>query len=253
MFQLHLAHKKDSKKNPPQTKLAEYLLTETKARQEKIFNNPIMVCALYLDPRFHVELVRSRDKCDLAKENLLKIWQKIQALSSNDAVQPQAVEQINTSNGSEFDEFDALEKRLLGEQQENNIRDNESITSPNNNDDIEMIIELYQPQPIPVKSSVVSYWEQMKDEQKELYQIASVVFSVPPTEVQIERDFSRLDCVFTKRRGNLCPSRLEDIFVIHLNPDLFEVVTQEDIAELYMQLEAEDIDETPSVAKKLKF
>lgn len=82
------------------------------------------------------------------------------------------------------------------------------------------------------KCSVHEYWESVKEEHKKLYKLAMVIFSIPPTEVQIERDFSSLDVVFTNRRGNLSSSRLEDIFLIHLNKDLFYNVNNDDINEL---------------------
>lgn len=93
----------------------------------------------------------------------------------------------------------------------------------------------------------------MKEEHSELYRIAMVVYSVPPTEVQIERDFSNLDCVFTKRRGNLCQSRLKEIFLIHLNTDLFRIAMEQEVTELYKALEVKDAPKKTTAKRNLNF
>lgn len=59
-----------------------------------------------------------------------------------------------------------------------------------------------------------------------------VVYGIPPTEVQIERDFSALNFVFSNRRCMIQEERLEDIMVIHLNPDLFYEVKEEELIAL---------------------
>lgn len=237
-MQLHL--EAYSKRSTKKTVLANHLLEQTKKRKDKIFNNPLMACALYLDPRFQSEILKSPVKVNEAKATMLKIWRRLIALRASDTNQLVQAEEINSSNESnfEFDELLALEKHLQRDRQSNEQQNNVA-SSQNYSEDIETIIDTYQPDSIPLTSSILSYWEDMKEKERQLYDIASVVFSVPPTEVKIERDFSHLDCVFTKRRGNLCHNRLEDIFVIHLNKDLFEVVTQQEISDLYEEMTSE--------------
>lgn len=238
-MQLHLeAIAKRSNK----TVLAKQLLEQTKSKKENIFNNPMMTCALYLDPRFHSEIHKYPEKVIKAKETMLKIWRRLIALRANDTNdtnnQLGEAEKINSSNESnfEFDELLALERHLQPDNQRNEQQNNVN-SSTYGSEDIEFIIDIYQPNSIPLASSILGYWEDTKEEQPQLYEIASVVFSVPPTEVKIERDFSHLDFVFSKRRGNLCHKRLEDIFIIHLNKDLFEIVTQQELNELHKEID----------------
>lgn len=250
-MQLHLeAYSNRSTK----TELAKHLLDETKKRKKNIFDNPLMGCALYLDPRYRSELLISPEKVEQAKQQMLTIWRRLNILHPSVTNRSVETDKINLSNDSsfEFDELLALEKHLQRDNQ--NIEPhNSNISSQNCYEDIETVIDIFQPDPIPLTSSILGYWENMKEEHRELYRIASVVFSVPPTEVQIERDFSHLDCVFTKRRGNLCQSRLEDIFIIHLNPDLFEIVTQQEISELYKELNLKETGQTISTKKNYNF
>lgn len=216
------------------TGYAKLLLNALKNRNEIIFNNPLMSCALYLDPKFHRKLNEYPEKMEQAKKNILKIWRRLIALRElNPQHQEQTETTANVSTDSfefDFNEEDAVSKFVQGKTNElqNNVT---STTSKDRDVDIEMEIELFQPSSEQV-SSVVEYWENLKEEQNVLYEVAMVIFSVPPTEVQIERDFSALDFIFTKRRGNMSENRLEDIFLIHLNKDLFYLSNQDEINEL---------------------
>lgn len=214
------------------TGLAKHLLTALKNRNEKIFNNPLMSCALYLDPRFHFQFIKCTEKTEQAKENLLKIWRRLNILRG-DAVIEEGESSIksNDSLNFDFDEGAALAAHLQ------NKSVTKQATVQGNYDDIEYLIENYQPDELDLNTSILAYWELKKDELKELYQLGTVIFSVPPTEVQIERDFSALDFIFTKRRGNLSAFMLENIFVLHLNKDLFYKVNEEDINLLFSELE----------------
>lgn len=103
-----------------------------------------------------------------------------------------------------------------------------NLASPEVNrqtDDIEIKVDLFQPDPMPASASALAYWESIKEDNFELYQIAMAIFSVPPTEVQIERDFSSLGWVFSERRTRLRHDLLEDIMIIYLNKELYEIVS----------------------------
>lgn len=78
---------------------------------------------------------------------------------------------------------------------------------------------------------LLKYWEGNQKQHPELYKLAKVIYSVSPTEVQIERDFSKLNFVFSDRRCQLTKERFQDIMIIHINPDLFETVANEALDE----------------------
>lgn len=58
-----------------------------------------------------------------------------------------------------------------------------------------------------------------------------IVYAIPPTEVQIERDFSKLNYVFTNRRCKIQSERLQDIMLININPECFYLVKKQEIME----------------------
>lgn len=225
-MQIHL--KKCTEKSMFKTGLAGHLHDAMVKRNKNIFSNPLMACALYLDPRYRLVLNQCPEKKEQEKTNLVKIWNRLHAISEADMDRTEEKEASNNSFTVEFDEEKELSQHLFG--------DSTTSQTPPTTIDIEIELDLFQPAPIPIKSSIMEYWETAKEEYKPLYELALVIFSIPPTEVQIERDFSHLEFMFTNRRTSLKESRLEDIFLIHLNKDLFYKVNSEDIEEMYENL-----------------
>lgn len=223
---LHLEHfvgKRQFKSN-----LAKHLLTALEVRSKNIFNNPMMLAALYLDPRFRNKLLESEDKTDQAKRMLSKIYRRMHCLQAEN--EPEAgASRGNTSNDSLNDEFD--EAAALTAFVNNTGASQPNIQRATATIDIDHIIDLFQPEPLQVTESILKYWESMKENERVMYELAMAVYSIPPTEVQIERDFSSLKWIFSDRRGCLTQSRLEEILMIHLNKDLFYKVNEENLLE----------------------
>lgn len=227
-MQLHFEHliRQQNEKNKltNSTGLATYLLQAARNRNQNIFKNPLMLCALFLHPRYHCEAVKNSQDTSIVKEKLLNIWRRLNVLGATHDDH----EKKSLDTTLDFDYDEAISQYLQPHNSSKNTLHGGS--APNPNDDIEMVIDLYQPEPQNGVTSILEYWESKKEHP--LYKIAMAIYSVPPTEVQIERDFSQLDFVFTKRRGNLDHLRLEDIMLLHLNKDLFYVVKTEEINDL---------------------
>lgn len=100
------------------------------------------------------------------------------------------------------------------------------------NVDIEIELEMFDPEPMTADESIFQYWHSRKNQHQKLYELAKCIFAIPPTEVDIERDFSKLNFIFTERRRNLSQEYLEAILRIHLNKDLFFVIKDEELSEL---------------------
>lgn len=216
-------------KSSYKTGLAECLYNALQKRKEVIFTNPLMSCALFLDPRFHIVVARDQNKMHEARENLLKIWRRMHVLHASARNSNNLEESGQSSNidSFEFDEAAAM-NQFLG-QSESPVNHNKTI-------DIEAVLDSFQLDPLPVEKSVLEYWESAKEEHEELIELAMVVFCVPPTEVQVERDFSHLDHIFTDRRCRLTEERLDDILLLHLNKDLFFEVNASDRDMLFKQM-----------------
>lgn len=183
-----------------------------------------MACALYLDPRYRNAIVSNDDKKEEAQATLKRLWHRLDAINATQSNDSTAVE-VNVSSDLSVDDFDENQAVY---QLYNPANATDQILT-----DIESKIQLFQPDSTTF-SPVLKYWESMKDTEPELYKLAMVVFAVPPTEVQIERDFSDLKWIFTERRYNLSQTRLEAILLLHLNKDLFYKVNEKQVRTLQM-------------------
>lgn len=219
------------KKPNYQTNLASHLLNAITERKEEIFNNPMMTCALFLDPRFRNQIVRDEYKMQEAKTALLNIWRRLITLDASQSVEEKD-DGINTSTKSdvsfEYDEQAELEKYLGSSFATESTVTNVSQRGEGK-EDIEHLLDMFDPEPIKSNENIIQFWENNKNEHKEIYKLATVVMGIPPTEVQEERNFSKLNYVFTDRRCKLTEERLEDIMTINLNEETFYLVKQEEI------------------------
>lgn len=218
--QLHLKNCIELKKKF-KTDLAKHLLNDINERKETVFNNPLMTAALFLDPRFRRVIVQDEEKMDEAKKTLKNIWRRLLTLGAsaneNDMSITTSEKSVNSDSSLVFDDPEALDNYLAGNQAVNTVVN--SVTTQNRN--IENLLDFFDPPKISSDADIMKYWEEMANEEPELYQLAMVVFAIPPTEVQLERDFSKLNFIFSDRRCNLTEERLEDIMIIHLNDELF--------------------------------
>ncbi|XP_031639804.1 uncharacterized protein LOC116351802 [Contarinia nasturtii] len=211
-----------------------------KERQKTIFINPVLQSSLYLDPRFRSEITRDEEKCSRAIEFLSNLYCRIQEIKNAVSETTSPKNSIIMSVSSERvvnDDFDSpgrLKKYL--ERNSLSTTPNESLELPTQSEqsttgsDIKTIIESFQPKHLDLNGSILNYWELEKENSSKLYEIASVLYATPPTEVQIERDFSTLEFIFSQRRGNISNELLEDILLINLKSDIFEEIRKEKLA-----------------------
>lgn len=208
------------------TNLAKHFLNALESRNKFVFQNKFMKCALFLDPRFRQEILRDEIVVEEAKQTLLQLWCRIQ----NNESKTNTSESESTScadHDFEFDEQSELQRYLSRHTQNSN-----NALNMNQHESIEMMLDSFDPDPLAADKSILDYWDTVREIHPNLYQLAMVVYAVPPTEVQIERDFSKLKHVFSDRRCQIQSERLEDIMIININPEIFYVVKEEEINNL---------------------
>lgn len=195
------------------TKLSQNLIECLKDRYETIFNNPKMECSLFLDPRFRGIILNNQEVLDRTEANLVELHNRLQSLKAN------TTQQFSNESSDlhlSFDEQEALNKHMTANASQNNIQTHLSI---------EDAISSFQPDILPSEKSVLDFWETQKSSL--LYDLAMAIYSIPPTQVQIERDFSSLGHIFSERRYRLSQHRLEQILLIHFNKEIFYEVKRE--------------------------
>lgn len=227
-----------------QTGLAQHLLDAITERKEEIFSNPMMTSALFLDPRFRNQIVRDETKLEQAKANLLNLWRRLISLDGNKSTKEEKEEEgaTNTSKKSdisfEYDQQAELDKFLAVSFATESV-DSSDLQKEEEKGDIEYLLDTFDPEPIKSNENVLKYWEDNKEKHKDIYKLAIVIMAIPPTEVQTERDFSKLNHVFTDRRCNLTEERLEDIMILNLNDEIFQLVKEEEINAMMAQMLSE--------------
>lgn len=213
LMELHLA--KCIAKKLFKTGLARHLLTSIKKRKDKIFNNPLVASAFFLDPRYRGQVMKDPAKVTIAKEFLKKLFYRMRSCNDSNRQGSQAQNLSSSDLTIDFDGSFELNEFLKGNKPATNVNDSDVPI------DIDSILDSFNPEYLQANESIVDYWLSKKNTHPVLHDIAFIIFAIPPTEVQIERDFSALRNIYGEKRYALSKSRLEDILIIHLNKDLF--------------------------------
>lgn len=218
-----------SKKNY-KTSLANHLIKALEVRNHAIFANSFMDGALFLDPRFRNQVISNETRKNNCKALLVKVWQRINGNHSNST-------DADSSHISEISfDFDA-QAALNAMMQKSTPNDQANASQTEPGTQIEQILDSFNPERMPCEKSVLEFWENSKLVHPELYKLAMAIYAVPPSETQIERDFSRLNFVFTERRCSLQSQRLNDIMFISINPSTFYSVRDEELEVLNRSLQ----------------
>lgn len=124
----------------------------------------------------------------------------------------------------DFNDSQLLDNHLSG-----TVRDE---AAPQTSDVVDIVLELhiFDPEQITSDQDIIAYWS--SHENHHLYELARCLYAIPPTEVEIERDFSLLNFIFTQRRHRLTEKHLEAILRIHLNKDIFHLIKREELSKL---------------------
>jgi hypothetical protein len=215
--------------SPACDRLCKALLQSLQNRKADLITNRAMLCCIFLDPRFKHKL--QVDETALVKLLVCDMWEEIRKMN----------QATDTSNGENTNsDYDLLENFLA-------ITDDSCISSPpersNENERVDYnkskngflnVIEKYESSVTRLhhKESVLQFWEKNKSTLPELYEVASVYFSIPPTQATVERTFSVLGFIFNNRRYNLSEGMLEHIMKIKMNKDLAQVVFEEELNEI---------------------
>lgn len=207
------------------TNLTQQLLNSLNNKKRYVFNNQFMSSALFLDPRYRQFIMNDAVLVEKAKQTLFRLWQRINVnYNQATASTTQNVnEQANDDFDFQFDEQAELNKLIFG------VNNNGTTVTPSQSNDIELSLDMFNPEPISSENSVLEFWANEEKNHPDLHKLAMVVYAIPPTEVENEREFSRLNFVFNDRRCKLQAERLEDIMILHINPEVFHLVKKEEI------------------------
>lgn len=216
--------------SPTSANLCEKLLESLEHRKADLITNRAMLCAIFLDPRLKHKL--QDEEIEIVKLLLCDMWEEIKKLNRST--------DIDISNsGSTSGDSDLLE-RFLADCDESassstqRSNENERVDYNKSRNAFLNVIDKYESSVTRLhhKTSVLDFWEKNKNTLPELYEVALVFLSIPPTQATVERTFSVLGFVFNNRRYSLSQEMLEEIMKIKMNKDLAEVVFEEELNEI---------------------
>lgn len=202
-------------------------------RELTIFESPLVYAAVSLDPR--IQLLLSPVKKHDAATFLRMLNGKMQGTASSS--QPsssvssslQADETLidetltdetltDSTDSPETISSAGLENMLRSAEYYN---ENNNLPAPDHRFTLE--IEMFQKVPrVPLKTAIHDFWHESRRKFPVLYDLASVMMAVPPTEVSVERNFSKLNFILNRFRSRLTDRELEKILYLSLNSDLFD-------------------------------
>lgn len=235
----------ECQKKPHHTNLVDYLLECMENRKSQLIDQPIMLAAIFLDPRYRHKIINDPDKTRAAKLQICKIWEKIQFNKNNSTVSIPAEEQVEIQPSTQHKRtqtmtslYSKLDQDFTADGIQRPVITNEPKqgTEPNytkEKHEILLALDKFNPPRLKPDCSVLEFWrDETKGESSfhEIGQVAFVTYGIPPSEVDTERDMSKLAIIFSERRSQLDEHLLERILLIHLNKDLFLKVKEEQLA-----------------------
>lgn len=200
-----------------QDELVRCIIDEMNKREQTLLENPVVTSAVYLDPRY--QRVLSQDKKQMAIFFLSNLYIRVQQLKENNENNEEAETtenaEANRSNVSNESNLSANLEEYL-----DNLMPRENVVTTSMDDlkaKIEQQLKNFDGTNISSRLSVLDYWKQEKENKTELYELASVIYTVQATQTSVERAFSIFNLTYTQRRTKLSDENLQNTLIVKLN------------------------------------
>lgn len=197
---------------------ATRLLNRLRSRKDEmgLINNDVAIAAQFLDLRFHFLL--SENQKQTAKAHLQHLWRKMRIKRGDLPLQPSAAP--TTTNHQQVNENVCDLEKILQSMESTQMKTAKIV----NADDDALSREFEQfsaMNRLRANENIMQKWQQYKYDFPILFELSNVVMAVAATEVSVERNFSILDFILSKRRNRLTDQNLEMILFVKLNKALF--------------------------------
>lgn len=190
--------------------LAKLILANMKKRTNHLFINRAYLGGIFLDPRCNV-LLEDEDRRN-AKNFLIDLHKIVEKQLPLGAT-------LKNEDSDRTESFSELSDQSLIEVFLQSHDKKKTDIIENRKNGIENLLDDFESHPrIPHQDSVLQFWQRKVGGRfDKLVALANVVYSVPPTQVSVERTFSTLRFVLDDLRTRLTDEHLSDILLLKAN------------------------------------
>lgn len=101
--------------------------------------------------------------------------------------------------------------------------------SPSEKQLFDKIVKISLQSRLSFEKNPFEIYEQFRDVDPLIFQLATTVLSAPSTQVSVERAFSALKILISAQRNRLSEKSVEDILTISLNRELFSLLNFDEL------------------------
>lgn len=236
---IKISMKEYEKKPNMVTNLTDEMFKNMLKFEPQIFLNPLLLCAVYMDPRVSRVLSQTNDqgieRMVVARSKLMDVYKRLQKKRNDEQTQPVENSVGTTSRFTNLEAaFDAYLDSMEPEDTSSNDQGQNPIEEiPSSNDLLaieEECIDFEKEKRLPLKTNILEFWELKKKKYPKLYSISQVIMAVPSSQTSVERAFSTFGFIFSSLRTLMSPEILQAVLLIRNNPEVFEEVAEEQLA-----------------------
>lgn len=200
---------------------AQCLLKYIFKRKKDLINNRIVLSAIFFDPRYRNEL--NADQVKVAKVTIEEWYRKYFTYKNTE----NDILSHNTTDSFE-DYFHNKSAERINENQ------NDAPSGLSKSEFLLLLADYEEKiERIHYKTSIWSFWLDQQTSYPILFELATMILSIPPTQATAERGFSVLGYVYNTRRTRLGKEMLQDILSIKLNEELWQSVNIQEMENLH--------------------
>lgn len=203
------------------TDLPSCLLLKMKAYEIELMINPLLLSAVYLDPRYAMTL-KGEEKI-IARSKLTEIYKRINNQNTENNVPTSGTNEMNRFSSYLSTLARARNSAAPRVADNSAIFTNELLALEQDFNDFE------EEEVLPHNTNILLHWEKKKKQYPKLYKLVNTIMSVPSTQNSVERDFSSFGFIYDAKRTLLDPAMLQNILLIRNNKDVFEEVVTDQL------------------------
>lgn len=198
------------KNNGLQFDFSTELIKSMEKRAPSLFKTPLLLCAIFLDPRMMKTL--SDEQKATAAMDLLKIHERITESHRLDNA-------TNTPN----DTLDEIREEF------------EAFNNDNENDANLLLkeISIYETENVyDIRAPVMKFWKENGYKFQLLRPLANLIHAVPSNQCCTERSFSSFSYIRSKLRMSMLAENTSNVLMVRLNKDVYYALRKERVQKI---------------------